>query len=59
MSNQRLPNEDDVRRVSDTEELVDLHAAPGLQEEAPTTSTLPANEEEEEEEEVMECVNPE
>src|SRR5919106_762096 len=48
MSNQRLPNEDDVRRVSDTEELVDLHAAPGLQEEAPTASTLPANEEEEE-----------
>jgi hypothetical protein len=32
MSNQRLPNED-TQRVTDTEESVDLHSDPGLQEE--------------------------
>jgi hypothetical protein len=48
MSNQRLPNEDDVHRVSDAEELVGLHRIHEKQEEEPrTTSTLPANEEEE------------
>ena len=47
MSNQRLPNEEDIQRVSDVEESVDLHTVQGLQEEVPTTATLPANEEEE------------
>jgi hypothetical protein len=53
MSNQRLPNEEDIQRVSDAEEPVDLHAAQGVQEEAPTTTTLPANEEEENAEDVV------
>ena len=47
MSNQRSPNEDDAQRVSDIDEPVDLPAAQGLQEEVPTTSTLPANRAEE------------
>jgi hypothetical protein len=47
MSNQRLPNEDDVHRVSDAEELVDPHTAHENQEEEPSTTTLPANEQEE------------
>ena len=33
MSNQRLPNEEDIQRVSDVEESVDLHTVQGLQEE--------------------------
>ena len=44
MSNQHLPNEDDVQRVGDTEELVGPHTTQGMQEEAhSTTTTLPAN----------------
>jgi hypothetical protein len=39
MSNQRLPNEDDVHRVSDAEELDDSHTAHEKQEEEPRTTT--------------------
>jgi hypothetical protein len=47
MSSQRLPNEDDVHRISDAEEIVGPHTAHEKQEEEPPTTTLPANEEEE------------
>jgi hypothetical protein len=57
MSNQRLPNEEDIQRVSDVEESVDLHTVQGVQEEVPTTATLPANEEEEKSENVVASTN--
>lgn len=49
MSNQRLPNEEDIQRVSDVDELLNHHDVQGQQEEGPTitTSTLSPNEEEE------------
>jgi hypothetical protein len=46
MSNERSPNEDHIKRVSDSEELVDLNTAKQPQEEGTSISTLPENEQE-------------
>jgi hypothetical protein len=57
MSNQRLPNEEEIETVSDVEEPLNHHNVQGLQEELPTTTTLLANEEEENAEDVVASTN--